>query len=175
VSKRKAKAQGLNPKDERYTPESILDIIREFDVIGFDPCTTRDNRCNALSHAWFDPADPDSHGLTCKWSPGHGLIWVNHPYSAGQPYRWACKMYVAGGNGCEIISLGAADTSTRANKLLLLSANAVAFWDKRIAFLKPDGKYELGAKFANASFYFGERQGRFKRVFSPHATVLVLR
>jgi hypothetical protein len=175
VSKRKARAQGLNPKDERYTPESILDIIREFDDIGFDPCTTPDNRCNALSHAYWDERWPESCGLTCEWYPGHGLIWVNHPYSAGKPWKWARKMADASADGCEIISLGAADTSTRANKLLLLSANAVAFWDKRIAFLKPDGKYELGAKFANASFYFGERQGRFKRVFSPHATVLVLR
>ena len=68
------------------------------------------------------------------------------------------------------LGLVIADTSTRATQLLLERANAVAFWKKRIRFAGANG-----AKFANALFYLGERQGRFRRVFEPYATVLVLR
>lgn len=94
----------LIDRDQRFTPPWVLDVVRQFDEIHCDPCT-----------------------------------------------------------------------STVAVRRLLRNANALAFWHKRIAFLKPDGTYEAGAKFASMSAYFGERAGRFNRVFSPHATVLFLR
>ncbi len=165
----------MKDSDERYTPQHILAVVREFSPIGFDPCTTRDNPTGAISYCYR----PHHDGLVVDWCldchGGGRLTWVNHPYSAGEPMKWADKMAQEAVRGCEIISLGAADTSTKAMQFLLDHADAVAFWRKRICFLRPDGAYEQGAKFANASFYFGERAGRFRRVFSPHASVLVLR
>lgn len=160
----------MKDSDQRFTPEHILDVIRAFDAIGLDPCTTLDNRTGARVFC----AAPHSDGLELEWLPEHGLVWVNHPYSVGQSAKWAAKMHFSARRGCEVISLGAADTSTGANRFLLHNANAVAFWSKRISFIKPDGTYEQGAKFANASFYFGDRVGRFRRVFEPHATVINL-
>lgn len=151
------------PTDERFTPEEILSVVREFGRIELDVCTTRKNPVRAAS---FYTKTED--GLAAPW---HGLSWGNYPYSRGQLLRWAHRAHAAWeGSGVEHINLVPADTSTVATSFMLRHAHAVAFWNRRIRFTGA-----AGAKFANASFYWGERQGRFQRVFSPHATVLVLR
>lgn len=160
------------PTDERNTPQHVLDVVREFDDIVLDPCTTLANPTRA--HQFVTKRD---NGLRVCWSGviadsgGRGVTYWNPPYSRGQLLLWSEHALVEWErNGIESIGLVPADTSTRATQLLLERANAVAFWKKRICFAG-----EQGAKFANALFYLGERQGRFQRVFEPHATVLVLR
>jgi phage N-6-adenine-methyltransferase len=150
--------------DIRFTPKNVLDVVRAFDDIALDPCTTSSNPVGARD--WYTESD---NGLERPWE---SLSFVNPPYSRGQIIQWAEKAYEewCSLRKTESIVLVPADTSTEATQLLLDTASAVAFWRKRICFAG-----EQGAKFANALFYFGERQGRFKRVFSPHATVLVLR
>lgn len=165
------------PSDIRFTPKHVLDAVREFHEIVLDPCTTRDNPTDAdLRLTGFSDADD---GLKVCWS---GLIadqaplqspfaFWNPPYSTGQLLLWAAKAVEEWDrNQVESIGLVPADTSTRATQLLLERCNAVAFWKKRICFAG-----EQGAKFANALFYCGERQGRFRRVFEDYATVIVLR
>lgn len=155
--------------DIRFTPQHVLDVVRAFDRIALDPCTTPDNPVGA--DRFYTEADD---GLNQWWQvrPAPGIAFLNPPYSRGQLLRWADRVAVAwaGVEGVESIMLVPADTSTEATQFMLDHANAVAFWDKRICFAGT-----AGAKFANAFFYWGERQGRFKRVFSPHAHVLVLR
>jgi hypothetical protein len=158
--------------DQRFTPDHVLDVVREFDDIVLDPCTAD----GARTRAWVMIGLP-SDGLAESWSGriadscATGVTFVNPPYSRGQVLRWAAKARDEWAlHQVESILLVISDTSTSATKYLLQHANAVAFWDKRICFAG-----DQGAKFANAFFYFGERQGRFRRVFEPHATVLVLR
>lgn len=158
--------------DERFTPQSVLAVVREFDSIVLDPCTTSVNPTAALTHL-----TRQASGLAECWSGviadsgGAGVTFWNPPYSRGQLLRWAEKAITEWErNSVESIGLVIADTSTRATQLLLERANAVAFWSKRIRFVGANA-----ALFANAMFYLGERQGRFKRVFEQHATVLVLR
>lgn len=159
--------------DVRFTPEHVLDVVREFAPIGLDPCTTPENPVDAVW--WYDGAD-EGCGLSRSWNivsdPEHGgVVFANPPYSRGELLKWARKAVDEWQqNQVESLVLVPADTSTRASQLLLAEANAVAFWRHRVCFAG-----EQGAKFANAFFYFGERQGRFKRVFSPHATVITLR
>lgn len=161
----------MSATDERFTPESVLAVVREFDSIVLDPCTTSDNPTGALVYLTRQRS-----GLADCWSGviadsgGTGVTFWNPPYSRGQVLRWADKALEEWErHSVESLGLVIADTSTRATQLLLERANAVAFWKKRIRFAGE------GAKFANAMFYLGERQGRFKRVFEQHATVLVLR
>lgn len=149
--------------DIRFTPQHVLDVVREFDVIALDPCTTPDNPVGA--ERFYTEYD---NGLVQRW---FGLTFCNCPYSRGQILPWGKRAFSAwSGSAVESMLLVPADTSTLATQFLLNHANAVGFWKKRICFAG-----ESGAKFANAMFYFGEREGRFKRVFDPHATVLVLR
>jgi hypothetical protein len=162
------------PTDERYTPGHVLRIVREFSPsIGLDPCSTVDNPTSALRYFTVDDGDLS---LSCEWRTNEGVCFVNPPYSRGQLAKWASKCFTEWGHWrTEIIALVPADPSTSWSRLLLATAHAVAFWNRRIAFIKPDGTYDAGAKQPSAFYYFGERQGRFKRVFEPHATVLVLR
>ena len=162
----------MKDSDSRFTPLDVLDVVREFDSIVLDPCT----EAGAHTRATVMLAPPRD-GLAECWSGliadscDTGVTFWNPPYSRGQVLKWAVKArdeWLL--HSVESIGLVIADTSTNATKYLLQNANAVAFWDKRIRFAG-----DQGAKFANAFFYFGERQGRFQRVFSPHATVLVLR
>jgi phage N-6-adenine-methyltransferase len=155
--------------DQRYTPQDVLDVVRAFDVIGLDPCANDENTVGAAS---FFTAAHD--GLSRPWT-GYGLVYANSPYSRGLLLPWTRKAIHEAREGAEVIDLVPADMSTNWTRHLLNSANAVAFWNKRIPFLLPDGAYDNGAKFGNAAYYFGERQGRFRRVFSPHAHVLTLR
>jgi hypothetical protein len=164
------------PSDIRFTPQHVLDVVHEFNKIVLDPCTETHNPTRALIGLCLEQG---KCGLATCWSglladevPGHEpFAFVNPPYSTGQLILWAGKAIEEWElSGVESILLVPADTSTRATQLLLERCNAVAFWKKRICFAS-----EQGAKFANALFYLGERQGRFRRVFEPHATVLTLR
>jgi hypothetical protein len=158
--------------DVRFTPQHVLDVVREFEVIALDPCTTPQNPVGAKVFCDVDGLGVCWSGFIADWAPAHvPFAFVNPPYSRGELLKWARKAVEEWRrNQVESICLVPADTSTRASQLLLAEANAVAFWRHRICFAG-----EQGAKFANALYYFGDRQGRFRRVFERWATVLVLR
>lgn len=164
--------------NDRFTPRDVLDVVRSFAPIALDPCTTADNPTGADVFVTAErnalAADADWYRWSCQGSSN--FCFVNPPYGRGHLLVWAAAMKRWGTyGGCEIIGLVPADMSTVWMRVLLGSATAIAFWHKRISFGTPEGGYEAGAKFGNAFVYYGERQGRFKRVFSPHAHVLVLR
>ena len=155
------------PTDERYTPPDVVRVVSGFARIDLDPCTTWKNPTGARR-----VYTKDESGLTGAWS---GFTYVNPPYSRGQLAIWVARCIEAAESGVEIIMLGPADLSTGWSKQLFASAQCLAFWGKRIAFIKPSGEYESGAKQPSAFWYFGERQGRFRRHFEPHASVVFLR
>jgi hypothetical protein len=160
--------------DERFTPQHVLDVFRGYADIILDPCSIASNPVRARHH-FVRSDDGLNQGWHFEYSHS-GWTFVNPPYSRGQLVRWAHKAHGEHkAFGLEIGMLVPSDMSTGWAHFLLKHANAVGFWKQRIRFQLPDGSYESGAKFGSAVYYFGERQGRFKRVFESHATVLVLR
>lgn len=156
--------------DERYTPESVLAVVREFATIVLDPCTTEANPVGA--GRFYTKADD---GLSLAWYLT-GLAFVNPPYSRGSLQKWADKCLMEARRiDRDILLLVPADPSTAWSRTLLENAEAMAYWHKRIAFIRPDGTYEAGAKQPSAMYYFGERVERFRRIFQQHGTVLNLR
>lgn len=159
--------------DERYTPESVLLVVRAVGRIGLDPCTTRDNRTGARV---FFTARED--GLAKRWAgvcrEGE-LAFVNSPYSRGMLVQWARKVIDSWQqHSTEAIMLTPCDLGTKWATMLTANAHALAGWRGRIPFVKPDGSYDTGAKQPSNFWYFGERAARFERVFSPLANVIRL-
>ena len=159
------------PSDERYTPQEVLDVVREFAPIGLDPCTIASNPTRA--RACFTREDD---GLTRAWAPMFSpleCVFVNPPYSRGLLDFWAGKVLLECGAapGLDIIMLTPCDLGTRWATKLCGAASMYAGWRRRISFIRPDGSYETGAKQASLFWYFGERASRFARVFRSHANV----
>ena len=61
------------------TPQDELDLVRRYGPIGLDPCTEPSNPVGAAS--FFTEEDD---GLVQDWR-GHGLTFVNPPYSTLPP------------------------------------------------------------------------------------------
>lgn len=159
--------------DERWTPESVLSVVRAYGPIAIDPCSTPDNRTNAPVHCYR--GGPQC-GLRATWythTIGGGIAWVNPPYSRGNIAAWANKCVSEARLGATIIALVTADLSTQWGTVLFRQANALAFWRGRIAFVKRDGQFESGHNKPSLFAYFGDGSTRFQRVFAPHANVVV--
>lgn len=159
-------------KAERFTPAPILEIIRAHAPIVIDPCTTADNPTGAK---FFYTIKED--GLKVAWAPkAPGLAYCNPPYTRGELARWVEKVIVESKRRAdrEIMMLTPGDLGTQWASMLHGAAQAIAHMHGRIAFIRPDGEYETGAKQSSAIWYFGERVQRFTRVFGPHANVGLL-
>lgn len=159
-------------KAERFTPESLLQIIRVHAPIMLDPCTIAENPVGAKI---FYTIHED--GLKQAWAPKTpGLAWCNPPFSRGELPRWADKAVVEAKRRTdrEIMVLTPGDLGTQWASVLHGAAQAIAHMHGRIAFIRPDGVYETGAKQSSAVWYFGERAQRFQRVFEAHANVVHL-
>lgn len=156
--------------DERYTPPGVLAVVRAIAPIALDPCTTADNPTGAR---WYFTQEQD--GLARVWEP-RGLVYTNPPYSRGELQRWADKVVREAFRvpDREVVVLTPCDLGTRWAKTLFEHAQAIAFWHGRIAFVRPDGEYDAGAKQPSALWYFGERAARFHRVLRIHANVVHL-
>lgn len=155
--------------DERYTPPGVLAVVRAIGPIALDPCTPAHNPTAA--RVFYTQEDD---GLARGWEV-RGLVFCNPPYSRGELQRWAAKVVAECGRiEREIVMLTPSDLGTRWAKVLFEHAQAIAFWHGRIAFLKPDGTYEQGAKQPSCLWYFGERAARFHRVLREHANVVHL-
>jgi phage N-6-adenine-methyltransferase len=145
------------PSDERYTPEYILDVVREFSPIACDPCTTPDNRTKA--GRFFTQQD---NGLTRDW--GGGLAWVNPPYSRGELVKWvdACTHNSA----YHVLALIPSDLGSRAGQLAVGTCDAVCFVKGRIKFVFPNGEASAGSKQPSVIVYWGDDLDRFGQIFN---------
>lgn len=153
--------------DQRYTPESVLAVVRSLGPIGLDPCAPDTNPVSAWR---FYTADDD--GLALSWQTGPGsLVYVNPPYSRGELARWSQKAVAAFLEGSEVLLLTPCDLGTRWASVLFGHAVGLAGWRGRIAFVRPDGTYETGAKQPSVFWYLGARFGAFHASFSGHANV----
>lgn len=158
--------------DQRYTPQSVLDVVRAVGAIGLDPCAPPHNPVKA--RRWYTEEDD---GLTKAWLVSVGeLVYVNPPYSRGELSRWAKKIVraVSADPDLEVIALTPCDLGTGWACELFTHAGALAGWHGRIAFETPDDTYGTGAKQPSLFWYFGERPRRFFRAFAAHANVVVM-
>lgn len=158
--------------DERWTPQNVLDVVRAVGLIGLDPCAPPSNPCGA--RRWYTEAD---NGLEQPWRCSAGeVVYVNPPYSRGELARWTSKIVrsASADPDLEIIALTPCDLGTQWARELFTHTAAFCGWHGRIAFVKPDGTYDQGAKQPSLFWYFGERPRRFFRAFAAHANVVVM-
>lgn len=117
---------------ELYTPEVVLEPIRAFAPIAFDPFANP----RALVRAQRSIVLPED-GLRVAWADD-GLNFSNPPYGRA---LMACarKTVAEARRGCEIITLVAARTGTAWWRAL--AAPVWCAWAGRIVFLEPDEQW----------------------------------
>jgi DNA N-6-adenine-methyltransferase (Dam) len=164
----------IRESDERYTPERVIDVVREFfgGTIHLDPCTTAWNPTQALDHCTLGSADPSRRdGLGVQW---HGNVWCNPPYSRGQLVRWVRKAVEAvEAPECEVLMLLPSDLGSQAGQRAAKAANGLCFLSGRLTFAGPSGIPDAAAKQSSIVVYFGERQGAFERIFGRLGVVWI--
>lgn len=144
------------------TPIEVLNRIRQFDVIGLDPCSNEDSIVDAL----IEWSLPGQDGLACNWL-FCGLVYVNPPYGH-QIMEWVRKMVNEASCGAEIIALVPARTDAAWWQNFATQARAICFWRGRLRFLGADSS----APFPSAVLYWGDRVARFKEVFQSAGWVV---
>lgn len=162
------------PSDERYSPKHVLDAVREMFApdLWLDPCTTPGNHTGADFFATPSGLQTKggllldaSDGLTCEWSKYAEQAFVNPPYSRGELARWVEKCIRETEIGVDVVALLPCDLGSRAGQRVADTADALCFVKGRLAFGSPEGQLAQGAKQPSIISYWGERAGRFARVF----------
>lgn len=151
----------MNSNDEWYTPDFILDKVREvLGSIDLDPATSRiaQERVQALNY--FTQAD---NGLLHEWK---GQVWCNPPYSAALIKKFTAKFLeqYSNGNMQEGIMLTNSGTDTQWN--FPLSKGVQAYTIGRISFLQPDGTQKATGSRGQCFTYFGLNPDKFIEVFT---------
>lgn len=146
------------------TPSEILDLVRQVNDIGLDPCSNSKSIVNAKKEFFF----PRHDGLVESWAGHDGLVYVNPPYGR-KIKKWAEKASGESTLGTEIIMLVPARTDTKwMHDFIFNSASAVCFWKGRIKFLGA----QSSAPFPSAIVYWGSNVERFEEVFSTKGLVV---
>lgn len=146
------------------TPVEVLDRVKYVDDIALDPCTSLDDPCGAAA---LFTLECGHDGLVLGWTGYGGLVYVNCPYGRELP-RWVAKAVAEARLGAEIILLVPSRTDTRWWGWAYDSCQAVALWRGRLTFAGAPAP----APFPSCLFYWGDRQGRFKRAFADRARVI---
>jgi hypothetical protein len=160
----------VSESDERYTPEHVLDVVRDFaaDQIALDPCAPAFRNVTRARVTF----NVEQDGLAQEWShfvPGGSVAFVNPPYSRGQLIKWADKCVRE--RELERIALIPSDLGSKAGALAAATADALCFVRGRLAFGSPEGQLPQGAKQPSVLVYWGDRAKRFQRIFDQLGTV----
>lgn len=151
-------------KDDWQTPAEILELVRKVAPIGLDPCPGK----GSLINAEVECVD----GTTEDWS-GHGLVYVNPPYS--DLLQWAklcCYWGTQGLVDTEIISLTPARTDTKAFQEFMSTADTMCFIKGRLKFKDPSGAKTLyPAPFPTLACYWGENEDLFCDAFGKRGVL----
>ncbi len=148
------------------TPDEILEVVRKVGPIVLDPCTTKTNPTQA-EHFYTEEQD----GLKTDWNWINGVCFVNPPYGTALQ-KWSTKIANEGSTVCaqhtHLIALTPSRTDTIWWKRMAVTANAIAFLDKRLTFKGAPNP----APFPSCLFYYGRSPIRFSRVLSGRALVV---
>lgn len=162
----------MSSTDERFTPDWILDLVREVDFINLDPCTVPGNPTRACMVRCLGMVNDGLGQWPMGWNSG--LAFVNWPFSRGQSMKWANKCIEEARNGWQIIALSRADVRTKWFGRLRRNANAVCLLERGVGFVMPDGRQLPGDFYGTALWYWGCRPDVFRHVFDAHGWVLDL-
>ncbi len=182
--------------EDWFTPPEVLDVVRKFDAIAFDPF---DNARSLVGASEF-VRRPDC-SLVRDW-PRQGLIFCNPPYGEA-PGECARKIGAEARRGSEIITVVPARLDTvwwqdslcpelwcawRGRITFLETVEALqARYEERVQKAKQSGqrppkapRFEVvgdglargeTATFAAALCYAGPRLERFARIFAEHGKI----
>lgn len=160
--------------DDQFTPRWLLDLVDEFwgGVVDTDPAWSPSSLVSA--RLTYDGSCAEQDGLSMPW---RGNVWCNPPYS--DPAPWADRMmeHCDGTAVREGLLLVNVSTSVqwfrRARpRSRERSCRAVAFFDRRIAFIK-DGVERRGNDREQMMLWWGAsaRMRVFRRTFSNVAWI----
>ena len=145
------------------TPPDLAERIRELGSgIALDPCANRQGFVKATVE-WHGP--PGVDGLDGDWvlAAAGGLVFVNPPYGRGL-CDWTGKVLEEANRGAEIALLLPARTDTAYWKDVIHAQEICFIWG-RLRFHAPGRGPVTSATFPSVLAYFGEREGRFRRIF----------
>ena len=163
-------AQGIDPNMpwhyyEFYTPKHIIEAV--IDVLGgvdLDPCSNSRATPNVPARYVYTKKD---NGLQYTW---YDRVFLNPPYGYAIT-EWIDKLkfdYKAG-NITEAIALCPASTGTE--WFSTMSEYPCCFLRNKLYFLRPNGFKVKEAKGSTAIFYLGDRERRFREVFSKYGNI----
>jgi hypothetical protein len=153
-------------KDDLCTPGWVLDVVRKFGRIQYDPCGNPWSKVGAVVDSWGPAYGED--GLATDWatmagaenySP-YGVIFVNCPYS--NPLPWIEKAVAT--PFANIITLTFLDPSTKWGRLMSEHAHARCEISRRVRHDSGGAPSEHGSPKPSALHYFGSHGLRFMRV-----------
>lgn len=179
--------------DSWCTPQWLIDLILRFwpDGIDVDPCS---NDCSLVpARVRYDCSSPERDGLTQSWRGDVGperdaRVYANPPYSVVKPWYERAAMQALGRDGlrCEVLLLVNVTTSTEAfskyrprqpaesfdvelelcrrGAVKLPRSSAVAFFNKRIAFLDAGAPIKSN-EYEQMCLYWGRRADEFRDHF----------
>lgn len=160
------RAEGTG-ENEWFTPSEYIAAAREvMGGIDLDPATHAAAQRTVQAAQYFTKQDD---GLQLSW---HGRVWLNPPYA--QPYiaQFIDKLVreVASGAVEQAIALTHNYTDTTWFHIANAVATRLCFTRGRIRFIDIDGGVCAPTQ-GQTFFYFGERSGRFREVFSAFGFV----
>jgi hypothetical protein len=117
------------------TPPEVLEPVRTFAPIGFDPFSN----AGSIVGAAVD-VRPPADSLTMPWPVGGGLVWCNPPYGR-ELAACAAKIAAQARRGCEILTLVPARTDTAWFETL--AAPLWCAWRGRVQFLEQEHAWRV--------------------------------
>ena len=158
---------GNAPNDERYTPPSIIRLVRRvMGGIDCDPATCEAAQAVVKASTWYGKDDDGRN------RPFIGRVFLNPPYSSPLLYQFVLALLRerAAGRCTEAIVLTNNATETRAIQTLMRGCDCVCLIVGRVAFLGADLDGKTGGYQGQILTYFGKRAARFARVMSEVGT-----
>ena len=153
--------------DEWCTPSWLIESVREFydGAIDLDPatCAPAQEMVRAKVYYYY------YNGQTTPW---FGNVWCNPPYSRGVIAEFADHAIAEASRTSQILFLTNACAGASWWQRLLLNADSVLFFDKRIAFIDPNGEPMRGNNHGQSLFYFGKYKENFKTRFEKFGVVM---
>lgn len=156
------------PNDEWMTPDWVLEPIYEFynGTIDLDPFSSPEANERVRAARFYTKED---NGYDHAWD---GKIFANPPYSKPNLDMVATKIIAetryAISKDREICLLVPAYTSSKWFQKLVIWANGVLFYNKRISFV---GSKKGSPLYPNVLMYFGERKEEFFTKFKEFGWV----
>lgn len=152
------------------TPPHLVEASRDaLGWIGLDPATEPTNPTKATT--FFTERD---NGLSRCWTL-HGPVFVNPPY--GRDLKlWCDKIDQSARAGQQVLALmpcGARFSTKYWQRFMLTERlSCLCFLNKRVSFLRPDGKPAKGNLYDSAVYAYNVDRQRFKKAFSKLGRVI---